>query len=229
MFELVFFMTQYSIIFQINEYIELFSYICAVKNAIRCMKMENQNSSEESLLKMFNERDSIAFGAVYDILYREVYCFTSSFYRNSTTDPQDIIQDTFMNIWQNRRLKFDHIKDIKTYIYVVVRNKFRMEYNHLKVVSSVNEKLSKSDDLFIIEAAEAEIFSFLPSVLNMLPVECARTFKLYLEGYETKEIAQILNKTESTIYTQRKDAVAILSKKLSKEKLMIILAMLLIR
>lgn len=186
------------------------------------MITKDQNNFEESLLKMFNSRDGDAFGSIYDLLYREVHYFTASFYRSSTTDPQDVIQDVFMNIWQNKKLKFDKIKDIKTYIYVVVRNKFRMEYNHIKVVDNVNKELLKDDDLFIIEAAEAEIFSFLPSALNLLPEECAKTFKLYLEGYETKEIAAILNKTESTVYTQRKDSIKILSKKLSRDKLLIL-------
>lgn len=193
------------------------------------MITKDHNNSEEALLKMFNSRDTNAFGAIYDILYREVHCFTASFYRNTTTDPQDIIQDVFMNIWQTKKLKFDRIKSIKTYIYVVVRNRFRMDYNHLKIVNDVNHKLSKDDDLFVIEAAEAEIFSFLPSALNLLPEECAKTFKLYLEGYETKEIAAILNKKESTIYTQKRDSIAILSKKLSKNKLLILVILLNLR
>lgn len=193
------------------------------------MITKDQNNSEERLLKMFNSRDTNAFGAIYDILYKEVHCFTASFYRSTTTDPQDIIQDVFMNIWQTKKLKFDRIKDIKTYIYVVVRNRFRMDYNHLKIVNDVNHRLSKDDDLFVIEAAEAEIFSFLPSVLNLLPEECSKTFKLYLEGYETKEIATILNKKESTIYTQKRDSIAILSKKLSKDKLLILAILLNLR
>lgn len=193
------------------------------------MITKDHNNSEEALLKMFNSRDTNAFGAIYDILYKEVHCFTASFYRNTTTDPQDIIQDVFMNIWQTKKLKFDRIKDIKTYIYVVVRNRFRMDYNHLKIVNDVNHRLSKDDDLFVIEAAEAEIFSFLPSALNLLPEECAKTFKLYLEGYETKEIAAILNKKESTIYTQKRDSIAILSKKLSKNKLLILVILLNLR
>jgi RNA polymerase sigma-70 factor (ECF subfamily) len=67
--------------------------------------------------------------------------------------------------------------------------------------------------------AENEILSVLSSSLDLLPTECAKVFKLCLDGWEIKEIADQLGKSESTVYKQKKEAITILRKKLSKDKL----------
>lgn len=162
------------------------------------------------LLKKFNNRDSDVFGEIYNRYYKELHYYASTLYAGSDTDPKDIIQDVFIDIWQNRKLQFDSLRGIKSYIYVVIKNKFRMHYNHLKVVEKANRYLVEADDIFVVHAAEAEVFSLIPSALNILPSECAKSFKLFLEGWDVDEIAAHLGKKRSTIYNQKNDALVIL-------------------
>lgn len=170
-------------------------------------------TQKELLLKKFNNRERDVFGEIYDHYYKEIYYYTSSLYTNSGTDAKDVIQDVFLEIWQNRKLKFDSLKGIKSYIYFVIKNKFRMHYNHLKVVEKANRYIADDRDFFIINAAEAEVFSFIPSVLNILPSECAKSFKLFLDGWNIEEIAEQLGKKKSTIYNQKNDSLELLRKK----------------
>lgn len=88
-----------------------------------------------------------------------------------------------------------------------------MHYNHMKVVEKANRYIADDRDFFIINAAEAEVFSFIPSALNILPLECAKSFKLFLEGWNIEEIAEQLGKKKSTIYNQKNDSLELLRKK----------------
>lgn len=178
---------------------------------------EKENIKELSLLlKKFNNRDSEVFGEIYNRYYKELYYYTSALYTNTGTDAKDVIQDVFTDIWQNKKLKFDSLIGIKSYIYVVIKNKFRMHFNHMKVVERANNYMADDDDIFIERAAEAEIFSIIPSVLNILPAECAKSFKLFLEGWDIDEIADHLGKKKSTIYNQKNNSLEILRVKCKK-------------
>lgn len=77
------------------------------------------------------------------------------------------------------------------------------------------------EDWLTIYAVEAEVFSLVPVALNLLPEDCAESFKLFLEGYTVKEIAEKQSKPLTTIYSQREKAVAILRSKFPKDKLLI--------
>lgn len=176
-----------------------------------------------ALLKKFNDRDSNSYGKVYTLLYKELYYYTGSLYRNTPVDPEDVIQDIFLEIWENRRLRFDTIRAVKSYIYVAIKNKSLLYHRHRKVVDKVNTLARRDDSWYVIQAAEAEIFSVLPAALDMLPREIARSLSLYLEGCDVKEIALRLGKQPSTIYNQQKRAIAILQAKLNKQDVIILL------
>lgn len=189
------------------------------------MKHFYTNSSNLiSLLDQFNNREKDAFGAIYSLIYKELYYFTHSLYKGSTTDATDIIQDVFVDIWEDKKRKFETITGLRSFIYVVIKNKFIKHYRHMKVVNRVSDYIIK--DMSKGYAIEAEIYSLIPEALGLLPEECAKSFKLFLEGYDIKEIAKILGKQPSTIYNQRKEAISILRKKLPKYKLFVIVSIL---
>lgn len=176
--------------------------------------MTDKFSDNNVLLKKFNDRDRTAFGQVYSMFYSELYYYTSNLYQNSSIEACDIIQDVFVNIWQSPKRKFDRLEGIKAYLFVSIKNSYRNFYVHNKLTNKLNHKLAEDDDLFIVQAVESEIFSIVPSMLNMLPEECAKSFKMFIEGWDIKEIAEVLGKKKSTIYNQRQEAIAILRKQM---------------
>jgi DNA-directed RNA polymerase specialized sigma24 family protein len=50
--------------------------------------------------------------------------------------------------------------------------------------------------------------------MEMLPAECAKIFRLHIEEWEVKEIADRLGKAPSTVYAQKQKAITILKRKL---------------
>ncbi len=187
---------------------------------------KNNVKNFDATVALFNKRDRNAFGDIYDMVYNELFLFTNSLYSATTIDPKDIIQDAFVKLWDRDGLVFKSVSEIKSYLYVSIKNSYKVHYNHQKVTDKAHHEISKDEDYYIVQAAKAEVYSFIGKALNMLPAECAKIFKLFLDGYSVKEIADITGKRESTVYNQKNEAISILRKKLSKDKLMLIMIIL---
>lgn len=183
----------------------------------------NSNLDMQSLLDKFNNRDCGAFSELYSVLYKELYYFSNSLYRNTNIETEDVIQDAFFNIWDDRKRKFTSLSHLRAFLFVVIRNSYKRHYNHAKIVNKATNTLLEDDDYMIYRAAEAEIFSIVPQALNLLPTECARSLSLLLEGYDIKEVAQMLGKKTSTIYNQRKESLSILRRKMKNDSLYFLL------
>lgn len=184
-----------------------------------------ENNLNENSLERFNRRESDAFGEMYSIVYKEIYYFTYRLFRSTTIDAKDVIQDLFVKIWTGKN-QFETVSKLKSFLYTSINNSFKMHYKHLKVSSNVHSQLKYENDLCTAYAVEAEIFSLASSALGMLPEDCAESFRLFLEGYSVKEIAQSMKKPISTIYSQREKAISILKSKLPKDKMLLILTLL---
>lgn len=188
------------------------------------MRNEIRNNEEITLLLGdFNSRETIVFGKIYSLLYKELYYFSSKIYDGTVVDPKDVIQDIFIKIWQKESLKFDNIYKLKTYLYISIRNSFRMYYQHNKMMSESADKIIYDNDLFITYTTEAEVVSIIPEALNLLPEECAKSFKLFIDGFSVKEIAEKLNKPQTTIYSQKEKAISILREKLSRDRFLFLI------
>lgn len=181
--------------------------------------------SEPKLLNQFNRRDSVAFNEIYKLYYNELTNFAGRLFYNTEVSVEDVIQDVYMNIWENNARKFDSLSGIKAYIYVCLKNKLKNYIAHSKHVNEYNRKMLQ-EDCFVIQVAESEILSIITHAINILPEECSKVFQLHMEGWDVQEIAQKLDKSESTVYKQRNRAIEILKKKMDKQLLLIILGLL---
>lgn len=186
------------------------------------------NYSETELMHKFDNKESCAFSAVYDHLYKPLYYFTSNLYRDTSIDPNDVIHDTFMMVWESKRLKFENIVSLKTYLYIAIKNKFVNYLVHKKCEDRYSQRVKTeySERSLTSEIVEVEALSIINEALKILPQECAKVFELHINGWSVRDIAQQLEKGQCTVYTQRQDAITILKKKLSKEKLEFILFLL---
>lgn len=174
------------------------------------------------LLKRFNNRDSNAFGEVYSLYANELLYFTKRIYSDTDIAANDVIHDVFIKIWESERLKFASLPNIKGYLIVSIKNYFKDYIKHHQCVGKFNQEILNNEDAFISQVVENETLSIISQALDMLPIECARVFKLCIDGWEVKDIAQKLNKTSSTVYKQKQEAITILKEKLPKDKLFIL-------
>lgn len=182
--------------------------------------------NQADILQLFNNREEEAFGTVYLSLYDELYGFAWKLYNGANISIDDAVQDTFVHIWENRKLTFDSLKAIKAYSCIVIKNRFLKFLRHQKVVARQMNVARIENDRFITAIAENEVISLLRQSAGLLPAECAKVFALCIEGWSIKEIAEKQAKAESTVYKQRNEAIRILKKRLPPDKLYLLLFLL---
>lgn len=174
-------------------------------------------NNESLLLSQFNNRDDVAFSHVYISLYDELYFFADRTYdRDNIISFDDIIQDVFVGLWENKKQKFNAFQNIKAYVYIAIKNRYLNHIRHLKHVQKHINYEKGIEDKFVVDMASSEILSFISSSETLLPSDCAEIFKLSIEGWDIKEIADKLGITDSAIYKRRNKAIKILRKTLSK-------------
>lgn len=172
--------------------------------------------SDASLLLMFNKREMNSFCDIYRKYFNRFYYFANRVFNSTTLDPEDVVQDVFTAIWENKSLKFQSLDHIVSYIYLSIRNRYKDYVIRKERVDRYTNSLTDNKDNFQTYILESETLSIISEAIELLPSECGKVFKMHIEGWEIKDIATELNKSQSTIYNQRKEAIEILRRKVSK-------------
>lgn len=77
--------------------------------------------AEKNLLQRIACDDEVAFREVFDLYNKNILCFVSDFI-HSGDEAQEIVQDTFLVLWNNRKA-LTGVEHPRNYIYTIARNK----------------------------------------------------------------------------------------------------------
>lgn len=167
----------------------------------------------------------------YRILYEKYYtglCQLAFNYTGRTDIAEDIVQETILNIWKNRKeLKIRG--ELHSYLYAAVRNGSINYLKHLMIERRYNDKaasqlrksmfymtISQEDGSSILIAEEIE--KNLEDAINSLPLKCREIFLLNRKtGLKHMEIAQKLGISKNTVQKQISIAIKKLTNKLLPE------------
>lgn len=180
----------------------------------------------QSLIDRFNRRDKSAFADIYVVLFDEINHYATRLFYYTTIDPKDLIQDVFVTIWSNKSLKFVSFDHIKNYLYLAIKNRFKDCLKHDKYIKDYKVKLLNNEDFHFTAMVESSTLSILSEAITSLPEEYAELFRLYIEGYDTAEIAAKMEKSQSLIYKKRNEAITILKKTMTNKQLLLLLTFL---
>lgn len=107
----------------------------------------------------------------------------------------DIVQDCFLKLWQNRN-QVDERK-IKSWLFTVAHHAM---INYLKVESRKTTLNEHTDGNQVFQKHDFDLKSIIEKALNNLPsIQKSIILLRDLEGYEYKEIAKILEITETQV------------------------------
>lgn len=183
---------------------------------------ECMSTQENNLWKDFNRREISAFSEVYTLVFNELYTYTAKVYKNTEVDPNDIIHDLFIHIW-NSDAKFENTVNIKAYLYAAIKNKVKNYITHQKHIENYKQELSKEDSYYDMLAVESEFHVLLSEMIAQLPTNYAKIIKLHLDGWDVKSIAEKLDITEKTVYNRKVKAIELLRKSInSNQKYLIV-------
>jgi len=157
---------------------------------------------------LFDPFDDQNFNAYFEELYIPLCQYSLKFVNDSCV-AEDIVQDNFVYLWENRERLYK-IDSVKAYLFSAVKNK---SLNHLKT-KYIKNTLHKIDNLQntiidnihpsaleLLECGELE--AILEKALNHLPERCRIIFTMKRFGGKTnKEIAEDLNISVKTVEAQ---------------------------
>ena len=188
----------------------------------------------EDLLVSVSENDDYAFRVFYDLYYRSVFRFAYYFLRNREACGE-VVSNVFVAVWKSR-VALRRIENIDAYLYVVARNEANrylkesrtrrrcLSFEEIPIslidrnffpppsTSSFRRKLKipppHSEDAPDSRLIEAEVEELVRRLINDLPERCRTVFLLNRqEGLSSREIAEALSLSESTVRVQIKIAV----------------------
>ena len=149
--------------------------------------VQNKRFREEPeyLVKRLRESDENAFAFLLDTYGKSLY-----FYCNS-------------------------ILPIRVFLYQTARNKCLDLLKHEQVVHKYEADIVRelSEDFLDEKMIEEEMLGQLYRAIEELPTECARVFKLGLEGLSNQEIADTLSVSIHTVKTQKQRAMSVLKQR----------------
>jgi RNA polymerase sigma-70 factor (ECF subfamily) len=183
-------------------------------------KSVEQKITDTQLLEQVKVSDMEAFRMLFDryqpILFRQVL-----FQTGQTDLSHDIVQETFIRVWEHRRSLKPHLSFLG-YVFRISRNLIRDNVKHQKIRKR-NDKyippsvLSENDDpneALQLTLLQEEITSIMN---NDLPKRCREIFLLSrFEGKTHQEIADILHLSVRTIEHQITHALKVMRKKLEQ-------------
>ena len=167
------------------------------------------------LIEDFKKGDKRSFQLIFDEMYQRL-CAYSSRYLYDDQEVEDLVQDSFITLW-NKRGDFDHINAIKSFLYTSVRKKCLNVLKHQTVIKEHESRLiyelenSDSEQAIVAE----EYYGRLYSEIKELPEGSQKIMILALRGLKNREIAEELGISENTVKTQKKIAYAKLKERLS--------------
>ena len=189
------------------------------------VRVENQITDIDNLLAKFNDREVVAFKEIYSMFYDDLFYYALKLYENTDIEPQDAVHDTFLNLWKLTRTKFDSMAGLKAYLFVAIRNEFNQNVRHRYYVERY-KKQELETRVHEYDMLESELRGSCRYMLELLPDEYAEILRLFFEGLNTEEIALKLGKSTQQIYKKKRDIIAILRKKVSREDFFIFILLL---
>jgi RNA polymerase sigma-70 factor (ECF subfamily) len=169
----------------------------------------------QNIILHIKRGDRKGFRAVFDSYFHALSAFGYKF----VPDPpvvEDLVQESFISFWE-KRLDFDHINAVKSFLYTSVRNKCLNHLKHQTVRKKHEPALLyelESDQNFSHHVIEEETFNLLLAEIKLLPESSMEIMILALNGLKNQEIADELNISINTVKTQKKIAYSKLKQKL---------------
>lgn len=147
---------------------------------------------------------------VFDLHYEALYGYAFSILREETyTD--DILQNIFIRLWQNRELV--NPETVKAYLYTSVRNECFNHLKHKEVKASYAEAQTAAgaDTYNTIHTEQKELHEKIQDLVNQLPEKCATVFYMCRQlGLSYREVADALGISVKTVENQMSKALKFL-------------------
>ena len=160
----------------------------------------------EELLRNIAKGDELAFSVFYERYWDDLFITAYKVLKDENAC-KDIVQDIFLNIWQNERIV--KVKNAEAYLHQSVRYKVLMQLRrgkvsqkHLGTLQQVAQNLTEEAIHF------EELQNTIESIMHTLPAKCREVFRLSrVENLTNQQIAEKLGISIRTVETHISNAL----------------------
>lgn len=171
--------------------------------------MQHFDDIEKIQYAIAYNRDEEAYRSLFISMYKSAIHFASIITKNEEA-AEELYADTMIKIWYMGD-KLVEIKNLKTFIFVVLRN---ASLNHLKkekkssYISIDDIEINNIEEKSVDEFAYYQLEQLLENAVNTLPVKCLMVYKLIKnDGFSYKQTAEILSLSVNTIEGHMQNAL----------------------
>jgi len=181
-------------------------------------------TSDKILFEAFKNDDAGAVTVIFDRFFRSL-CLLAENITEDTMAAEDIVAEAFVKMYQ-KRIKFEGMDNLKSFLFVVVRNNSLTHNTTRKRHKTAHDQIGRflpdnhipENTPLHFEIMRAEILEKIYLDIENLPLQCRRISKMiFLEGKTTQEVAAALSISPDTVRVQKARAVKMLKNQLFKD------------
>lgn len=176
--------------------------------------------TDKKLVKSYLSGDKVALEVLVNRYIKLVYSVSYQ-YLGDRAQAEDIAQETFVKVWKNIK-RFDVSKSFKTWVLTIAKNtaldqlrkkkeivfsEFENENGDNMILESLADKNPLvSESIYVADKAKA----LKSTVKKILPVYQKVLSLRYEQGFNFREIAEMLGESINTVKSRNRRALAIL-------------------
>lgn len=168
----------------------------------------------------------ICFANGEEILFKDFFktnfakfCVFASKFISDQFVCEDIVQDSFLKVWESGENMFDAELSLVAFMYKTIRNKSLNHIKHVKIEEKYSEDFLQeveSEEYLLSSVVNEETNYLLYKAIKTLSPQCGQVIKLHLKGLKNKEIAEDLNLSVATVKSHKMVAYKQLREELSE-------------
>lgn len=162
----------------------------------------------------FTTGDYKRYTEIFNYFYARLCFFANRILKDRQT-AEDLVSDVFVKLWTNP-LTFETKANAKAWLYITTRNTC---FNYCKKLylqyqSEIDPSSVYTHETVLTSMIRTEILREIMSLIELLPTECRRIFKLsYFNDLSNQEIAKELCVSIHTVKNQKARAIYLLKRR----------------
>lgn len=157
----------------------------------------------DGIFAAIKRRDHGIFKQLFETYFKKMTLFAEYFLLDRD-EAEDIAQEIFVDLWNNAPT-LSNVSNLKSYLFVQVRNRCFNRLKHLHVEDNYSQWLAEAQAYAEIPEVEVdpELLQRVYDVIDELPEQARQVFKsCVLEGKKYKDVAEEMGVSINTINTQ---------------------------
>ncbi|WP_159523685.1 RNA polymerase sigma-70 factor [Sunxiuqinia indica] len=183
----------------------------------------DRHIEDKFLIRQLNKGDIDAFNKLFDLYSSKLYHFSLG-YLKSREDSEELVQDIFCKLWDNRKLiKENH--DFKAYLFTIAFNYIKKHFRSKAIINKYVNYTSGTQTSFMEDDVNyPSLKNLVDDLVEKMPEKRRAVFiKSRFEGKSNSDISEELNISKSTVENHLNLALRFLRNNIGTENLTVAL------